>query len=177
MQLITTVITFLLASAFTVASPVHKKRDAAGVISGLKTLSSNVATLNSDALSYTGDLFQSITLAIHVNDLKTTIASTTTAATSSSAFSSTDSATITSAVSTLSPSITTLLGNLNAKASVVAGAGFTSTVLSALKDLTTATDALFAGLEAKATSTDAATLVTLQSVIDTAFAASQKVYS
>lgn len=52
----------------------------------------------------------------------------------------------------------------------MSSAGYTSTVLSALKTLGTDTDALFAAIEAKVDTTDAASLAMLQAEVDAAFA-------
>ena len=55
------------------------------------------------------------------------------------------------------------------QASVISSSGYTSTVLSALKTLSSDTDALFAAIEAKVDSADAASLTPLQAKVDAAF--------
>jgi len=60
--------------------------------------------------------------------------------------------------------------NICEQSSTIATAGFTSTVESALNTLTSDTNALFAAVEAKVDSGDAASLATLQASIDAAFA-------
>lgn len=56
------------------------------------------------------------------------------------------------------------------KSSTIASAGYTSTVESALNTLTSDTNALFAAIEAKVDTDDAASLATLQASVDAAFA-------
>jgi len=80
------------------------------------------------------------------------------------------------AITTLTPKIVTLLSDLDAKASVVSSAGYTSTVSSALTKLTTDTDALFVALKAAVDSEDATSLATLQATIDTAFATASSTF-
>ncbi|KAH6698298.1 hydrophobic surface binding protein A [Leptodontidium sp. MPI-SDFR-AT-0119] len=171
MQLISAILPLLLSSTLSLASPVTKtKRAVSTVLSDIATISSDVATLTSDAGSYTGGLFQSLALAITVDNLESAIKTATSDTTSSATFSSTDSDSILSAVTTLTPKIITLLSDLDGIASTIASAGYTSTVESALKTLTTDTDALFVALEAKVDSADAADLAQLQAEIDAAFA-------
>ncbi|CZR59639.1 uncharacterized protein PAC_09533 [Phialocephala subalpina] len=169
MQLTTTLITLVLSSSLTLALPVSK-RTAAAVLSDISSISSDVATLTSDATAYTGGLFQSLALAITVDSLESAITTATSDATSSSTFTSAESDEILAAVTTLTPSIVTLLSDLDAKASVISSAGYTSTVSGALSTLSTDTDALFAAIEAKVDTADAASLATLQAEIDAAFA-------
>jgi hypothetical protein len=59
---------------------------------------------------------------------------------------------------------------------VVASAGYTSVVASALTTLTSDTDALFVALEAKVDSGSATTLSGLQTTVDAAFAAAEALY-
>ncbi|KAE8442791.1 hypothetical protein EG329_002824 [Mollisiaceae sp. DMI_Dod_QoI] len=169
MQLISTILPLLLSSTVSLALPVTK-RTAATILSDISNISSGVATLTSDATAFTGGLLQSLALATDVESLESSITTTTSDATSSSTFTDAESDKILAALTTLTPQIVTLLTDLDAKASTVSSAGYTSTVLSALKTLTTDTDALFAALKAKVDSTDAASLVTLQSKVDAAFA-------
>ncbi|KAH8800306.1 hydrophobic surface binding protein A [Xylogone sp. PMI_703] len=168
-QLISTVVPLLLSSSLTLALPVTK-RDASTVLSDISSISSDVATLISDALSYTGSLFQSLSLAITVDNLESSINTATSDTTLSSAFTDAESDEILSAVTTLTPNIITLLSDLEAKASTIASAGYTSTVESALKTLNSETDSLFAALEAQVDSADATSLKSLQAEIDAAFA-------
>lgn len=62
------------------------------------------------------------------------------------------------------------------QASTVASAGYTSTVLSNLQELQTDADSFLTALEAKVDSTDAATITSLQSTVDAAFATSEAAY-
>jgi hypothetical protein len=59
---------------------------------------------------------------------------------------------------------------------IVASAGFTSVVSSALTTLTSDTNALFVALDGKVDSGSAATLTTLQATVDAAFAAAGALY-
>lgn len=114
MQLINTILPLVLASTIS-AIPTPTKRAASTVLTDIASISSYVATLTSDANAYTGGLFQSLGLAITVDDLESAITTATSDTTSSSAFSSTDSDSILAAATTLTPNIVTLLSDLNAK--------------------------------------------------------------
>lgn len=117
MQL-TTIIPFLLSASLITAAPLSiSKRTAATVLSDLSTISSDVKTLTTDAKAYTGSLIQSLALLVTVDDLESSLASATTDTTSSGAFSTADSASVTSAVTTLTPKIVTLLADLDNKVS------------------------------------------------------------
>ncbi|KAE9377739.1 hypothetical protein N431DRAFT_461324 [Stipitochalara longipes BDJ] len=171
MQLTSTLLPLLLASSFTSALPVTKsKRSATTVLSDIASISSDVATLTSDAVAYTGGLFQSLALAITVDSLESAITTATSDTTSSGTFSSTDSDSILAAVTSLTPNIITLLSDLDAKASTISSAGYTSTVAEALTTLTTDTNALFAALEAALDAADATSIAALQASVDAAFA-------
>ncbi|KAN0108105.1 Hydrophobic surface binding protein A domain containing protein [Hyaloscypha variabilis] len=171
MQLISSLLPLLVVTSFTTALPVTKtKRSATTVLSDIASISSDVATLTSDAVAYTGGLFQSLALAITVDSLESAITTATSDTTSSGTFSSTDSDSILAAVNTLTPKIITLLGDLDAKASTISSAGYTSTVASALETLTTDTNALFAALEAALDTADSTSLAALQASVDAAFA-------
>jgi hypothetical protein len=116
MQLLTTLLPFLLTCTLTSALPVTKiKRSVTTVLSDIASISSDVATLTSDATAYTGGLFQSLALAITVDSLESAITTATSDTTSSGTFSSTDSDSILAAVTTLTPNIVTLLSDLDAK--------------------------------------------------------------
>jgi len=114
MQLMNTIVPFLLSTTLALALPATK-RSASTVLSDISTISSDVATLTSDAVAYTGGLLQSLALAITVDNLESSITTATSDTTSSSAFDSTDSDSILAAVTTLAPKIVTLLADLDAK--------------------------------------------------------------
>jgi len=174
MQLIVTIVPLLLSSLAT-AVPLGK-RSTATILSDISTISGYVTTLQSDAASYTGSLLQSLSLVVTVDNLESALTSATSAVTSSSAFDTADSTSITSAVSTLEPKVVALLTALDGISSTIASAGYTSTVLSALKTIKTDTDDLFVALQAKATTSDAATLTTLQSDVDSAFTTGESTF-
>jgi len=176
MQLISAIIPLLFASTLSALPVTNTKRSVSTVLSDLTSISSDVATLTNDATSYTGSLIQSLSLAATVDSLESAITTATSDTTSSGTFSSTDSDSILAAITTLTPKIVTLLSDLDAKASVVSSAGYTSTVSSALTKLTTDTDALFVALKAAVDSEDATSLATLQATIDTAFATASSTF-
>lgn len=118
MHLLKTLIPLLLSStfSFTLALPLKlTKRSAPTLLTDITNISSDVATLTSDAIAYTGGLFQSLALAITVDSLESAITKATSDATSSSIFTSTGSDQILGAVTTFTPKIVTLLGGLDAK--------------------------------------------------------------
>lgn len=181
MQLPTTALLTLL---LTLTTALPTKRAAATVLTNIFTIASDVKSLTASATAYTGALLESLTLAIAVESAITTA---TTDTTSSATFTAAESDSVLADVSSLAPSIVTLLGIWmlrcvpshvlvskegvkQIKATMIATAGYTSTVESALMTLKTDADAFFAALEAYSDVADAPSLVTLQASVDAAFA-------
>ncbi|RFU25576.1 hypothetical protein B7463_g10772, partial [Scytalidium lignicola] len=167
--IISTFISLLLSSSALVAAVPLSKRDVTTVLADLSQISSDVAAITSIAATYDGDPFQSITLATDVQTLENDITKTTSDTSSSSAFTDDQAQQILSSVTSLAPSITTLLNDLVAKASTFASAGLTSLVHDNLQTLQSETDSLFTATEANVPSDDASSFASLQTTIDDAF--------
>jgi len=172
---IKTIVTALLGLSIATCTPIVQ-RVAATVLTDLATVGTDLATLTSAVESYTGGLTEALVIATDENTLDEAINQATTDTTAASSFSVSDSTSVVAAVASLTPEITTGLSDLASKESLFAASGLDSLVLSLLQTLQTDTDALGAALQAKAQSTDVATLETYQAEIDAAFASAIAVY-
>ncbi|KAH8899034.1 hypothetical protein GQ53DRAFT_817239 [Thozetella sp. PMI_491] len=160
---------FAIFAILGLASAAPSKRTAAQIESSISTISSNLATLDTQITAFTGSILQAIPLLTAVNNLESSITSGTSTVKSTGALSSADSTTIYSAINTLSSKIISVLSDVEAKASVVASSGYTSIVESALETLKTDADAFLAALEATIDSSLTASLTAIQTTIDAKF--------
>ncbi|PMD42304.1 hypothetical protein L207DRAFT_580970 [Hyaloscypha variabilis F] len=172
---IKTIITALLGLTIATCTPIEQ-RSAATVLTDLATIGTDLSTLTAAVEAYTGGLTEALTIATDESTLDTAINQATTDATAASDFSTSDSTSVVAAVASLTPQITSGLSALTAKESLFAASDLASLVLSLLQTLQTDTDALGAALQAKAQSTDVATLETYQTEIDAAFASTIAAY-
>ncbi|PYI24507.1 hydrophobic surface binding protein A [Aspergillus japonicus CBS 114.51] len=157
------------------AGPIAR-RDAATVLTDLKSIYSYVSTLNTDVTAWNGDLLAALGILTDYNNVKSALDTAITDTVAASTFSTADSSSITSEVSTLAVLIVATLNEIIAKESTAASAGVASTLLSSVETLKTETDQLGADLEAKATSTDKTTIASAIATVDAAFASAIAAY-
>ncbi len=154
-----------LLALFGLTSAVPTRRSVSDVESSISSISSALTTVDGDVVAFTGSFLQALPLLTAVNNLESDITSGTSAITSTGTLSLDDSNTILSSVTGLSSQIEQVLTDLEAKvhnlhaqyvivlaanlsqASVVASAGYTSVVSSALGTLQSDADAFFKALE------------------------------
>ncbi|OKL62294.1 hypothetical protein UA08_02304 [Talaromyces atroroseus] len=146
------------------------------VLTDLETVSNDISKLDSDITGWDGSLLTALPLLSDVSTLESDIKTATTDTEASSAFDDSDSASVTSEVESLQTLIATTLSDLVDKESEVAAIGFTSTVQSNLKTLESLANDLLIALEAKVTSTDATTVKTAATGIDSSFASAISAY-
>ncbi|PMD67417.1 uncharacterized protein K444DRAFT_658473 [Hyaloscypha bicolor E] len=172
---IKSIITAVLGLTVATCTPIVQ-RSAATVLTDLATIGTDLSTLTTAVQSYAGGLTDALVIATDETTLDTAINQATTDATAATSFSASDSTSVVAAVASLAPKITTGLSALASKESLFAASGLDSLVLSLLQTLQTDTDALGAALQAKAQSTDVATLKSYQTQIDAGFASVIAVY-
>ncbi|KAH8649387.1 hydrophobic surface binding protein A-domain-containing protein [Xylariales sp. PMI_506] len=151
------------------ASASLDKRTAAQIETDIASISSDLTTLGSQVTSFTGSIITGLELLITFDDLESDVEAATSVITSTGTLSAGDSATIYSDVSALTTKITTVLADVEAKASVVASSGYTSIVLSAVESLQTDAAKFFTALETYIDSSYTSEVVTLASTVAAAF--------
>lgn len=119
MQLVSTLLPLLLASTFTSAIPVSGiTRSASTILSDIDSISSDVATFTKIAVAWNGNIVGLAALCIILQKLESDLTTTAYAIASLGTFNSTDSKSILLSVTTLTPTIVTLLSDLDAKVSL-----------------------------------------------------------
>lgn len=112
MKFTSTVVLALFGFATAAPAP---KRSAATVESAISTISSDLTTLDTNIKAFTGSIIQGLTLLTNFESIESAISSATSTVTSTGTLASSDSATIYSALSSLTTKIATTLSDTTAK--------------------------------------------------------------
>lgn len=158
------------------ASAAPVKRSVAAIQSAVSTVSEQLNTLDTDVKVFTGSILQGLSLVGDVTTLESDITTATTDVTSTGALSAADSGSVYTSLTSLATLISTVLADVQSKASTVASAGFTSLVLGALKGLQSDADGFFTAIESTVDPSYASQVTALGTSVDTVFAAAIAVY-